>query len=97
MNTTLVSARVTQAKKEATVRVLDSIGATVSDLINQAFDYVLREHRLPGEDAPAKRDGGSFASFVEDTTFEVPWPASADGDYKAMLREGKVHDYESLA
>ncbi len=97
MATILVSARMPQAKKEAAVRVLDSLGVTVSDLINQAFDFVLEEHRLPEVGAPGRPARDSFASFMDATTLEVAWPADDAGDYKAMLREGMLHDYESLA
>lgn len=97
MSTILVSARMPQAKKEAAVRVLDSLGATVSDLINSAFDYVLEEHRLPGEGAQAHAEHEPFGVFLEKTTIEVAWPPTADGDYRAMVRGGKLHDYESLA
>ena len=37
----LVSARVPQAKKDASKGVLASLGANTSDLINSAFDYLL--------------------------------------------------------
>lgn len=97
MSTILVSARMPQAKKEATVRVLDSMGATVSDLINSAFDYVLEEHRLPGENARAHAERPPFDAFLEATTIKVAWPATAADNYREMLREGKLHDYESLA
>lgn len=37
----LVSARVPQAKKDASKGVLASLGVNTSDLINSAFDYLL--------------------------------------------------------
>ena len=42
----LVSARVPQAKKDASKGVLASLGANTSDLINSAFDYLLERREL---------------------------------------------------
>ena len=50
----LVSARVPQAKKDASKGVLASLGANTSDLINSAFDYLLERRELPTT-APASR------------------------------------------
>lgn len=52
MDSTLVSARVPRAKKEAGKAVLDDLGATVSDLINGAFDHLLEKKELPGSHRP---------------------------------------------
>ena len=50
----LVSARVSQAKKDASKGVLASLGANTSDLINSAFDYLLERRELPTA-APSSR------------------------------------------
>lgn len=98
MSNTLVSARVSQTKKEAAVGVLASLGATTSDLINTALDYVLAEKRLPttaSKDTPTKDD---FASFVNASSLVIDWGSDAqDGDYKALIAQGRAADYESLA
>lgn len=49
MESTLVSARIPQAKKEAGVSLLASLGASTSDLINNAFDYLLAHQSLPAD------------------------------------------------
>jgi len=41
MGNSLVSARVSVAKREAAQGPLAALGATTSDLINSAFDYLL--------------------------------------------------------
>lgn len=48
MESALVSARVPKAKKEAAAAILASLGATASELVNNAYDFLLAEGRLPG-------------------------------------------------
>jgi len=51
MESALVSARVPKAKKEAAAAILASLGATASELVNNAYDFLLAEGRLPGATA----------------------------------------------
>lgn len=98
MENCLVSARMSVAKKEAGVHALEAIGATATELINDAFDYVIERRRLPGREEAFECKRGSFADFVQATTFEVDWgPDEGAIDYKQLLHEGKRSDYESLA
>lgn len=96
MDSALVSARVPRAKKEAGKAVLDDLGATVSDLINGAFDHLLEKKELPGSRKPPRRTAADFASFLERSTLPVNW-GPADVDCDKMIRDGKLSDYESLA
>lgn len=94
----LVSARVTQAKKDAAQHALKSIGSNTSDLINSALDYVIAEKRLPpiGEETPSSLK--EFREFEEKSTLRIDWGDDLkDGDYRSIIREGKIEDYESLA
>ncbi len=95
MDSTLVSARVPRAKKEAGKAVLDDLGATVSDLINGAFDHLLEKKELPGSHRPSHRTAVDFASFLEKSTLTVNWEPD-DVDYDKAVRDGKLSDYESL-
>ena len=102
MDNTIVSARVARGKKERANAVLDSIGATMSDAVNHALDYVIANKCLPGaplgeacSGAGSRADG--YRAFVEASTLSVGWPADSSGDYKAMLKRGRLADYESLA
>lgn len=98
MNNSLVSARVSMAKREAAQGPLAALGATTSDLINSAFDYLLATKELPRAEASSSRSTEDFARFMEESTFAVPWDATAeDGDYRALIAEGRRADYESLA
>lgn len=45
----LVSARISKGKKDAARKILSSLGFTTSDLINSAFDYVLKHQELPDQ------------------------------------------------
>lgn len=98
MESALVSARVPHAKREAAAALLDSLGATTSELINCAFDYLIENRSLPAADAPASRDIRTFAAFVSEGTLDVDWgPHPESLDYKELIREGKRAAYESLA
>ena len=96
MQDTLVSARMPQAKKERARGILTAIGATTSDLINSAFDYVVEKGQLPTATAAKQRNKEGLETFVAASTFEIDWPEST-GDYKALEKQLRVADYESLA
>ena len=96
MDNTLVSARVLRAKKERGGSVLASMGATISDLINSAFDYVIETNELPNAKATADVHNG-FPSFLKATTLNIDWPAGFDGNYKELMANMRIEDYESLA
>ena len=94
----LVSARVPQAKKDASKGVLASLGANTSDLINSAFDYLLERRELPTT-APASRPSREeLDAFLAASTLDVDWRGEApDGDYRSLVRDGKRGRDESLA
>lgn len=98
MKSSVVNARIPLAKKEAANSMLEAIGATPSELINSAYDYLLEFGKLPcstDEDRKAKR---SFSDFRAQTSVEVDWSAAnIPQDYKAHIKERKIRDYESLA
>ncbi|NBI32575.1 hypothetical protein [Enterorhabdus sp. P55] len=98
MNSSLISARVPVAKREAAQGMLTAIGATTSDLVNSAFDYLLATKHLPQAEDPERCSATAFAQFVEESTFDIPWEdAGACGDYRELICEGKRLRYESLA
>ena len=97
MDGVLVSARMSRAKKERGTSVLASLGATTSDLINNAFDYVIAERQLPHVAETGQRSPSEFATFVRESTLEVNWPEGFAGDYKAQMARSRLADYESLA
>lgn len=78
----LVSARVTQAKKDASKKILDSLGATTSDLINQAFDYVIETKKLPDptgdqNDRPDRKD---ITNFISESSLSINWNDNLNND-----------------
>lgn len=98
MADTLVSARVPAAKKEAAASMLKELGATTSELINTAFDYVIERKSLPRPQAARRPSMASYRRFLEGSTLAVDWGEGApDGDYAQILAAGKAADYESLA
>ena len=98
MENTLVSARIPRAKKEASAGVLKKLGATASDLINSAYDYLLENGERPHTEK-TDRARVDFDAFLAASTLDVDWASDemAPGDYKQMIRGWKKADYESLA
>ena len=101
MDNTLVSARVPRAKKERASGVLDSIGATISDLVNSSLDYVIATKQLPRTHTVESRTSKGFATFVRDSTLDVDWSAAPrdmqEGRYADFMKRERLSDYESLA
>ena len=99
MKTAISNARVPLAKKEASEPILREIGATTTDLINAAYDFLISERRLPTAQAAAASDARqqSFRDFVARSTVSVDWSSDEEKSYKQILAEGKVADYERLA
>lgn len=99
----MVSARIPSALYEQASLLMESLGFTTSELVNAAFEYVLKEHALP-QVSPSSKDTkkrslsskqkGELAEFFEQCTIPVDVP---NFDYKKILREGKIDDYETLA
>lgn len=98
MDNTLVSARVPKAKKERAALILESQGATMSDLINEAIDRLIETGSLPHTKKPepvAKK--AAFDQFLAKSTLDISWPESTPADYRELEQEWRRHDYESLA
>ena len=95
MENTLVSSRIPRAKKEAGVAVLDSLGATTSDLINSAFDYLIEHRALPAAQKAARKKSG-LAQFLSETTLAIDW-GDETRSYKDVMRARRAEDYERLA
>ena len=96
MDNTLVSARVPRAKKERGASVLACAGATISDLVNSAFDYVIATGKLPTATDAQRPSAESFSAFVAATTLSAEWPDGFDGDYKSLMAKMRTADYEAL-
>lgn len=95
--TVLVSARIPLAKKDASKGILASLGANTSDLINSAFDYLLNTKTLPESSVQCSPSKEEIASFLATSSLAIDWKGdAADGDYTALLEEGKRARYESL-
>ena len=94
----LVSARVNPAKKELSQRILAAMGASTSDGINRALDYVIANKALPQIEENAKPSAQAFHEFMSRSTLPIEWGADCtEGDYRSVIREGKQARYESLA
>ena len=103
----IVTARVPVEIKEQVGVILREIGSTPTKLINSAYEYVLRHHALPQEDPeiPAvmtirrltpeqqKEFDASFGAMP------LPEPEGSWDmrDYREIIAEGRLADYEALA
>lgn len=103
MESAMVNARVPRAKKEAGAEILESLGATTTELVNGAFDYLLANRQLPdatprGRREAENRTAARFAEFEKLSTLSIDWgPVPESVDYRKIIAEGKRADYESLA
>ena len=95
MDNTLVSARISKAKKDASADVLRQIGASTSDLIVSAFDYLLEMGELPKPNEKT-RNPSDFQCFVDRASIDVDWNDGVS-DYKKAIKDWRLLDYESLA
>lgn len=98
MESALVNARVPRAKKEAGASILKSVGATTSELINSAYDYLLEHKELPTANVAQARNRASFVDFAAESTLDINWGKHPEAfDYKRFMSEQRRNDYESLA
>ena len=103
----IVTARIPVEKKSRGNAVLGEIGSSPTKLINAAYDYVIREGRLPGEIPSAKSPGpairklsseqtADIESFLSRTRITTSDPFAEQADYKSIIAKGKLRDYEEL-
>jgi len=101
----IVTARVPVEIKEQVNEVLAKIGATPTQLINAAYEYVLVHGALPEEHTvtaaqhktlPQDR-AQKLRDTFERTTFAIPEAYWQNKSYKELIAEGKKADYEALA
>lgn len=100
-----VSARVPSEKKTQVSSILRELGSTQTDLVNAAYDYVLARHELPIPSAsratgprclgPEERE--VLERWIAQTTFPDFGEKIGDVDYKELIAEGKMADYEALS
>ena len=78
----VVTARVTEGVRSRSIDVLREIGSSTSELINAAFDYVIKEHELPrpkstqgneaGRRTIGKEQREGLLSFMESVKAPTP-------------------------
>ena len=97
MEQVIANGRVPKAKKEASIPILNDLGATTSDLINAAYDYLLAEKKLPCASQTARLSKTAFKEFLGASTLDVDWTGYENATYKEMLAAELAADYERLA
>ena len=97
MENALVSARIPQVKKDHATKALASIGSTASGLINCAYDYAIANKQLSAITPRRELAKDDFNRFVEGSTLDIAWTEDAGSDYKTLLKQWRLKNYESLA
>lgn len=101
----VVTARVPEGVRARGVDVLREIGSSTSELVNAAFDYVIKERRLPTPEAPAKgapdrrsisgRQMEQLASFMDNVRVDIP-ASWADAPFEDLLDQAMEERYARL-
>lgn len=65
MSDGMVTARMTQAKKDEGARVLQELGLSASQAINQFYDYLIAHKATPFDDAAPKAIHPTLAEALE--------------------------------
>lgn len=68
MSDAMVTARMSQAKKEAGNRVLEELGMNASRVINDLYDYIVANKKLPAEMMGEPADQRSRAERLKEAT-----------------------------
>lgn len=101
----MVSARIPDATFEQASMQLESIDASMTDLINAAFEYLLQEHRLPLTERTSsgstvrkmsKAQAAEFKSMLDACTMKMDIPSDVAFD-KQIILEAKQAKHEALA
>lgn len=96
MEGSVANERVAQAKRDLGTSAAETIGATTTNLINSAYDYLIENRALPSSVSPT-RNLDMFRKFLADSTLDVDWGSRPNNiNYKSILRTGKQADYECL-
>jgi antitoxin component of RelBE/YafQ-DinJ toxin-antitoxin module len=99
----VVTARIPENVRIRGNEVLHEIGSTPSELINAAFEYVIREKKLPepehrlerGERRPSASQAEQVAAFMDD--IRVPVPAEwNDLSFDELFDSAMKERYASL-
>lgn len=80
MESTLVTARVPTAKKEAGSQILAELGNTTTDLVNSAFDYLIDRRELPQARDEVRARAKDAHAFLRESTLVVDWPKDGEVD-----------------
>ncbi len=91
MTDVMVTARMTKAKKDAGNKVLEALGANASQAINQMYDYLIEERRLPFGDRSLSRPSAAQVedalAFIDDIPITNAFSAMSDSAIKAKKLE----------
>lgn len=101
---TFVSARVPVEVKSQAGKMLAEQGFTHSDLVNAAYTFFLKTGHLPssaqektGMRHLTDEQAGLISARLDETTFTIPEETWEGKDYKKLVSEWRLADYEALA
>ena len=87
MSDAMVTARMPQAKKEAGGRVLERIGSNASQLINDAYDYLIAHGDSPFSRKAAKASSATPQQIAEALSWIDGMCLPANNRFKSMSDE----------
>lgn len=103
----IVTSRVPSEVRRQGSAILKKIGATQTQLVNSAYDYLIQHECLPTDAieqlpkpghrtlTPEMRE--ELTRFLSESTVQVPESFWGERTYKDILEAGRRADYASLA
>lgn len=96
MSDVMVTARIAKAKKDAGNKVLEALGMNASQVINQLYDYLIEERRLPFEDRlptkPSAAQVEEALAFIDDIPIVNAFSTMSDSAIKAKKLESLLKE-----
>lgn len=87
----MVTARMAADKKEEGNRVLAALGTNASKVVNQLYDYIIKEQELPFEKLATARSSYSKAEIASAVAFVDGLIAPVASEYQGMsLKEARL-------
>lgn len=103
----MVTARIPVEIKEQGNAILKEIGATATQLVNAAYEYLLATRELPvvhasvsGKRKLSEGQRADLQAFFNASSIDAPdsfWEVLGERDYRDLAAEWRLRDYEALS
>lgn len=96
MSDAMVTSRMSKAKKDAGNKVLEALGVNASQAINQMYDYLIEERRLPfgasRVSKPSDEQVEEALAFIDDIPIVNAFSTMSDSAIKAKKLESLLKE-----